>query len=78
MRRLGLRPTAVTIEYRSDQPLESLDEACDFWMTHMGLVGTAVRKTLRAFLAARLRREGTGWLAPFRKRATVVWGTTAS
>jgi SAM-dependent methyltransferase len=72
LRDRGLEPAVTTIEYRSDQPLESLDEACDFWMTHMGLDRPEARLWLRAFLADRLRREGQGWLAPFRKRATVI------
>jgi hypothetical protein len=61
-----------TIAYRSDQPLRSLAEACDFWMTYMGLRDAASRRILRDFLAARLRRDGRGWIAPYRKRAAVV------
>jgi SAM-dependent methyltransferase len=72
LRKLGVEPAVTTIAYRSDQPLESLDEACDFWMTYMGLDKPEARLWLRAFLAGRLRREGQGWLAPFRKRATVI------
>ena len=69
---LGLVPAARTVEYRSDQPLRSLAEACAFWMTHMGLADAAARRFLRAFLAARLRRDGRGWIAPYRKRAAVI------
>jgi SAM-dependent methyltransferase len=69
---LGIEPAVTTIEYRSDQPFDSLDEACDFWMTYMGLAGAEARARLRAFLRARLRREGRGWLAPFRKRVALV------
>lgn len=72
---LGLRSVPVAIEYRSDQPFESLEDACDFWMTYMSLEGERARDALRAFLAPRLVPDGDGWLAPFRKRATVVWGT---
>jgi SAM-dependent methyltransferase len=72
LRARGVRPAVTTIEYRSDQPFESLDEACDFWMTYMGLAGDAARATLRDFLAARLRHEGGEWIAPFHKRATVI------
>jgi len=79
LRELGLEPTVTTIEYHSDQPFESLDEACDFWMTYMGLESPGARSWLRAFLADRLRREGQGWLAPFRKRATVIqWDVCAA
>jgi SAM-dependent methyltransferase len=75
LRSVGLRPSVVEIDYRSDQPLESLDEACDFWMTYMGLEDATARAVLREFLATRLVRDGDGWLAPFRKRAAVIWGT---
>ena len=71
-------PTVTTIEYRSDQPFESLDEACEFWMTYLGLESAETRAWLRAFLAGRLRREGQGWLAPFRKRAAAIqWNVRA-
>jgi len=74
---LGIRPTATTIEYSSDQPFESLEEACDFWIEYMGLPPDA-RGFLRGFLGERLRREGGGWVAPFRKRAAVIqWRTRA-
>jgi len=69
---LGVTPTLTTIEYRSDQPFESLGEACDFWMEYMGLEGAAPRAYLRDFLARRLSREGGEWIAPFRKRAVVI------
>jgi SAM-dependent methyltransferase len=69
---LGIRPTVTPIEYRSDQPFDSLDEACDFWMTYMRLEGEAPRAFLGDFLAARLERDGAGWRAPFRKRALVL------
>lgn len=32
---------------------------------------------LRGFLAERLTREGSGWLAPFRKRAAVIQSLAA-
>jgi SAM-dependent methyltransferase len=72
VRALGVVPDVVELVYRSDQPFESLEEACDFWMTYMGLEATAARAYLRRFLGARLRREATGWLAPFRKRAVII------
>ncbi|MBI2490713.1 MAG: methyltransferase domain-containing protein [Candidatus Rokubacteria bacterium] len=74
--RLGVRPTVTAIEYDSDQPFDSLDEACDFWMEYMRLQGEAPRACLRGFLAARLRRADGEWIAPFRKRAAVIhWRT---
>jgi SAM-dependent methyltransferase len=73
VRGLGIVPTTVTIEYEAGQPFDTLGEACEFWMTHMGLTGHAPRAFLRAFLARRLRREDDGWFAPFRQRATVMW-----
>jgi SAM-dependent methyltransferase len=69
---LGIVPAVTTIEYRSDQPFETLEEACDFWMTYMGLTGEAPRRFLHGFLAERLQRDGDGWLAPFTKRADVI------
>ena len=69
---LGIAADVATIEYRSDQPFDSLDEACDFWMTYMDLTGEAPRRFLRGFLRERLQRDGEGWLAPFTKHATVV------
>ena len=56
LRTLGIKPTVTIIEYRSDQPFESLDEACDFWMTYLGLESAETRAWLRAFLAGRLQR----------------------
>ena len=70
--RLGIRPTVTPIEYSSDQPFDSLDEACDFWMTYMGLEGAEPRGYLRRFLDARLERRGGELVAPFRKRAAVI------
>ncbi len=72
LRAHGIEPTVTTIEYRSDQPFESLEEACDFWMTYMGLESAHARARLGAFLAARLQRDGGGWAAPLRKRASVI------
>jgi SAM-dependent methyltransferase len=69
---LGIVPAVTTIAYRSDQPFESLDEACDFWMTYMGLTGEAPRRFLYSFLGERLQRDGDGWLAPFTKHADVI------
>lgn len=71
--RLGVRPTVTLIEYRSDQPFTDLAEACDFWMEYMGLEGEPARAFLRDFLAARLVREGDEWIAPYAKRAAVIW-----
>jgi hypothetical protein len=69
---LGIAPAVTMIEYRSDQPFTDLDEACDFWMTYLDLDDAGARAYLRDFLAHRLRRDGEGWLAPYRKRAAVL------
>ncbi len=74
--RLGVRPTVTPIEYRSDQPFDDLDEACDFWMEYLGLEGEPARGVLRDFLAGRLARDGDGWIAPYPKRAAVIWWRT--
>ena len=74
--RLGIAPATTPIEYDSDQPFDSLEEACDFWIEYMRLDAAGARDFLREFLAARLTREGAGWVAPFRKRALVIqWRT---
>jgi SAM-dependent methyltransferase len=70
--RFGITPTVTPIEYASDQPLETLDEACDFWMEYMGLSSDRDRATLRQFLEGRLTRDGDGWIAPLRKCAAVI------
>jgi SAM-dependent methyltransferase len=72
LERLGIRPAVTPIEYSSDQPFDSLGEACDFWMTYMGLDGSEPRDYLRRYLAGRLERRGGEWIAPFRKRAAVI------
>ena len=72
VRALGVEPAVVAIEYASDQPFASLEDACDFWMTYMGLEGAEPRAFLRAFLEPRLQRQGEEWIAPFRKRAHVI------
>jgi SAM-dependent methyltransferase len=73
---LGVHVQATTVEYRSDQPFESLDEACDFWTTYLGRDDAETRAFLRSFLPARLRREGRLWIAPYRARAVVLqWRT---
>lgn len=69
---LGVNAAATAIEYRSDQPFDSLDDACEFWTTHLGRDDAQARAFLREFLADRLRREGDRWIAPYRKRALVV------
>ncbi len=72
LERLGIHPTVTPIEYSSDQPFDSLDEACDFWMTYMGLDGPEPRDYLRRFLSERLERRDGELIAPFRKRAAVI------
>ena len=72
LERLGIHPAVTPIEYSSDQPFDSLEEACDFWMTYMGLEDEGPRDYLRRFLSERLERHGEEWIAPFRKRAAVI------
>ncbi|MBI3635790.1 MAG: class I SAM-dependent methyltransferase [Candidatus Rokubacteria bacterium] len=74
--RQGQTTTAVPIIYASDQPFDSLEEACDFWMDYMGLADAGARAYLRDYLRARLVRRGETWVAPFRKRAVVVIART--
>ncbi len=78
LQHLGVRPTLTPIEYRSDQPFDDLEEACDFWMEYMRLEGPEARAYLRGFLTTHLVREARGWLAPFKKRAVVVHWATGS
>lgn len=72
LRALGVRPTVTPIEYSSDQPFADLPEACDFWMTYLGLEGAGPRAFLEGFLRQRLVRDGGEWIAPFRKTAAVI------
>jgi SAM-dependent methyltransferase len=75
LRSLGIRPEVTEIEYRSDQPFDDLAEACDFWMTYLGLSDGRARAYLAGFLRERLVRRDGGWIAPFRKAAVVIsWG----
>jgi hypothetical protein len=69
---VGVRPAVTPIVYHSDQPFDSLEEACDFWMTYMGLTSAADRAYLRSFLEARLVRSAGGWIAPLTKHAAVI------
>ena len=69
---IGVAPRVMTLEYRSDQPFATLDEACDFWMTYLRLDSAAARAFLRDFLVARLTRDAGGWRARFRKRVRVI------
>jgi SAM-dependent methyltransferase len=70
---LGIRPEVAPIEYRSDQPFADLDEACDFYEAYLGVSGPEARGFLRAFLAARLVPDPSGWVAPYAKRAVALW-----
>lgn len=75
LRSLGIRPEVTEIEYRSDQPFDDLAEACEFWMTYLGLSDSRSRSYLAAFLRERLVRRDGEWIAPYRKSATVItWG----
>ena len=71
--RLGTSPTVTVMSYRSDQPFTDLEEACDFWQEYLGIEGEPVRQFLRKFLAKRLVRDGSGWIAPYSKQAAVIW-----
>ena len=74
LRALGMEPRVTLVEYCSDQPFTDLDEACDFWMTYMGLEGPGPRAYLARFLKERLVSNGRELIAPFRKTAAVfVW-----
>ena len=68
----GVTPTVSVVDYRSDQPFDSLDEACDFYREYLRLTDDSAPAWLRDFLAERLQRDGARWLAPFRKRAAVI------
>jgi hypothetical protein len=72
LERLGIHPTVTPIEYSFDQPFDSLEEACDFWMTYMGLEGPEPRDYLCRYLVGRLVRRDGEWIAPFSKRAAFI------
>jgi hypothetical protein len=69
---LGATTDVTPIRYDFGQPFDDLDEACDFWESYLGLPPGAQRPFLRGFLAERLVRDGSGWLAPYPKRALVI------
>lgn len=71
--RLGTSPTITVVSYRSDQPFDDLEDACDFWMEYLRVGGRDARETLREFLKLRLVREGTRWVAPYPKQVAVIW-----
>jgi hypothetical protein len=73
LKRMGVEPSVTFVNYRSDQPFDDLEEACDFWMEYLGLAGERYRDFLREFLSARLKPDGGGWVAPYPKRAAVIW-----
>lgn len=74
LRALGIEPRVITVEYSSDQPFDGLEEACDFWMTYMGLEGPGPRAYLEGFLRERLLARDGELVAPFKKTAVVfVW-----
>jgi SAM-dependent methyltransferase len=77
LRALGIEPRVTEIEYSSDQPFDSLEEACDFWMAYMELEDDGARAVLRDFLRRRLEPRDDGWLARLRKRAAVIAWTVA-
>ncbi|HET7876810.1 MAG TPA: class I SAM-dependent methyltransferase [Methylomirabilota bacterium] len=77
LERLGIHPRVTVIQYSSDQPFTDLDEACDFWMTYLGLEGQEPRGWLEGFLRERLTRRDGEWVAPFSKSAAVLLWETA-
>jgi SAM-dependent methyltransferase len=77
LRELGVVPETAVISYSSDQPFADLDEACEFFMTYLGLEGPAPRAYLARFLSERLTRRDGELIAPFTKTAVVITWTTA-
>jgi len=71
--RLGTSADVAFVSYRSDQPFDDLEEACDFWQEYLGITGADARGILREFLGKRLVREGSGLIAPYPKQAAVIW-----
>jgi SAM-dependent methyltransferase len=72
LRSLGMKPEVTLVEYDAGQPFTDLGEACDFWMTYMGLSDAASRAYLEGFLRERLTREGDTLVAPYRKTVAVI------
>lgn len=73
---LGISAAVTTATYRSDQPFDDLEEACEFWMEYLGTTDPTVRRFLASWLPARLRRDGHRWIAPYEKQAAVLqWRT---
>ncbi len=78
LERLGIHPEVTPITYSSDQPFDDLGEACDFFMTYLGLEGAAPRAYLARFLDERLTRRDGELVAPYRKTAAVITWTVVA
>lgn len=77
LKSMGVEPSVTFVDYRSDQPFDDLEEACDFWMEYLGLAEEPHREFLTEFLSERLVKEAGGLLAPYPKRAAVIWWRTS-
>lgn len=47
------------------------------WQEYLGVTGDEARAFLHRFLAQRLTPEREGWIAPYLKRAAVIWWRTS-
>ena len=65
------------VSYRSDQPFTDLEDACDLWQEYLGVDDAGARAVLREFLAKRLVRNGSGWIARYTKQAAVIYWRTS-
>lgn len=72
----GIFANVRILEYDFDQPFASVQEAMAFWIARLGLAEPAAIARLERFLAARLRPDGHGVLAPMRRRSAVLWWPT--
>jgi len=70
---LGVCANVEMIEYDFDQPFDTLEDAVEFWKEYMGLVTDEHDEKLRGYLETRLVKKRKVLLAPFHKKAAVIW-----
>ncbi len=61
------------IEYRFDQPFDTMADAVAFWTAQMRLTTPEQQRRLRRFLSARLVPHNGRLLAPMPRKSAVLW-----
>lgn len=74
----GIFANVRILEYDFDQPFASVQEAVAFWIARLRPTDPEAVAKLERFLAARLRPDGRGVLAPMHRRSAVLWWPATS